>query len=122
MMEPPRKISIRHAARKAEPVLFSVGMRRADGERDEVAVRPGDKCSRAGYSRAAAGGYDFRSETLRTTCGGSRHGFNEPTPEVIGSASSALSVSTLLTIGGEFTCGRLPGPMRSIYQHNGCDR
>jgi hypothetical protein len=50
------------SARDAESVLL-VGMPRAGGERDRVAVRPGAECSRAGYSRAAAGGYEFCSET-----------------------------------------------------------
>jgi hypothetical protein len=48
--------------RDVQSVLFGVGMPQA-GERDSVAVRPGAECSRAGYSRAAAGGYEFCRKT-----------------------------------------------------------
>jgi hypothetical protein len=47
----------------AESVLLVSECPRAGGERDRVAVRPGAECPRAGYSRADAGGYEFRSET-----------------------------------------------------------
>ncbi len=63
MMESSCKISLRRAARVMRSWFVGVGMPRAGGERDRVAVRPGAECSRAGYSRAAAGGYEFCSET-----------------------------------------------------------
>jgi hypothetical protein len=63
MMKHPANQPSSRSTREAESVPFGVRMPRASGERDRVAIRPGEESSRAGYSSAAAGGYEFRNET-----------------------------------------------------------
>ena len=99
MMEPSGKISLRHAARNAEPVLFGVGMSRAGGDRDGVAVRPGDECSRAGTRVPPLAVMISAVEHCARHVGVPGTGSMSPhrkSSEL--SDSSALSVSTLLTM------------------------